>query len=75
MLCDHIHIVISNLADLDSSEWYVFGPLVSESFYHQAEIVRKKFIPNVFLLLFYFLSMKNYASNKQKNWISFFVAS
>ncbi len=51
---------------------YVFGPPGSGSFYHQAKIVRKTLIrPTVLLLLFDFLSLKNYVnvpvkSNKKK---------
>jgi hypothetical protein len=54
---------------------YVFGPLgsgpVSQmygsgSFYHQAKIVRKSFIPTVLLLLFDFLSLKKMAIYLQK---------
>ncbi len=37
---------------------YVFG--TPGSFYHQTNIVRKTLIPSVLLLLFDFLSLKNY---------------
>ncbi len=64
----------------DPQQWF-FGPPGSASrsisqiqrsgsFYHQAKIVRKTWIPTVFLLLFYFLSLKNDVpskSNRQKN--------
>jgi hypothetical protein len=42
----------SSVADPDPSDSYVFEPPGSGPFYHQAKIVRKTLIPNVFLLLF-----------------------
>jgi hypothetical protein len=52
-----------------TSQWYGSG---SESFYHQAKIIRKTLIPTVLWLLLDFLSMKNDINvpskrNKQKN--------
>ncbi len=46
------------------------------AYYHQAKIVRKTLIPTALLLLFDFLSLKNYVnvrskSNKQKNFFLF----
>ncbi len=61
---------------------YIFGRpgSGSVSFYHQAKIVRKILIPTVLLLLFDFLSLKKDVNvpskrNKQKNLISFLLAS
>jgi hypothetical protein len=83
-------IVLSSVADPnpDPSDPYVFGPPGSGSinqrhgsgfgsFYHQTKIVRKSLIPTVLLLLFNFLSLKNYVyvplkSNKQKNFNKYF---
>ncbi len=49
---------------------YIHGPPGSGSFYHQAKMVWKTFIPTALWLLFDFLSLKNYVnvpskSNKQ----------
>ncbi len=85
--------MFGSIADPDP---YVFGPpgsgSVSQcqlygsgsgSFYHQAKIVRKTFIPNVGPLLYDFLSLQNDVnvpskSNKQENFEknnSFLLAS
>jgi hypothetical protein len=69
-------IRIISVADQDSEDPHVFGPLGLGSgfgsFYHQAKIVRKTLIPNVLWLIYDFLSLKNDVnvpskSNKQKN--------
>ncbi len=66
-----ITLLSGSVADPDTSDPYVFGPPVSESgfisqrygsgsFFHQAKIVRKTLIPAILLILFDFLSLKNY---------------
>jgi hypothetical protein len=52
--------VKNSVADPDPnpSDPHVFGPPGSGSFYHQAKIVRKTWIPTVSRLLFDFLSLK-----------------
>ncbi len=72
-----INVGRSSVADPDPLDPHVFGPpgsgfisqrYGSESFYHQAKIIRKTLIPTAFWLLFYFLSLKMPSnSNKQKN--------
>jgi hypothetical protein len=62
-------ILRSSVEDPDPSDPYFFGPPGSETFYHQAKIIRKTLIPPVLRLLFDFLSLKNEVTkiNKQIN--------
>ncbi len=87
------HIGLRNsVADPDPSDPYVFGPPGSVSgsisqrhgsgfFYRQAKIVRKTMIPTVLLILFDFLSLKNYLNvppkinNHNNKKICFLLAS
>ncbi len=63
--------VVCSVGDPDPQSPYVFGPpgsrsvsqrYGSESFYHQAKIVRKKLIPTVLRLLYDFLFLRNDAN-------------
>jgi hypothetical protein len=81
--------ILTSVADPDPSDPFDFGPpgsgsisqrhgSRSESFHHQAKIVRKTLIPTALLLLFDFLSLKNDVnvppkSNMKKNFFFIFV--